>query len=97
MSLESVEDWPNDTDLFWLDEADLPGYVKDLVVLNSAGQTVEEASRTLVQRDADGTEKRIPILRIPAMDIGFSSQDALDDAVLAAMGYDPEDLPTPAA
>jgi hypothetical protein len=79
----------------FLDDTDLPDYVKSRVILEHLGQTVEDATKTLVSTSEDGSEKRFPILRVPLIELEFLSQDDLDDAVLRSMGYDPADEPGP--
>jgi hypothetical protein len=80
----------------FLGDTDLPEYIKSRVILEHLGQTVEDATQTLVSTSEDGAQKKFPILRVPLIELEFHSQDDLDNAVLRSMGYNPEDRPVSA-
>ncbi len=75
----------------WLSGMSLPQRVKGLMALDSKGISPESATTQLTKTEEDGTTLTIPVRRIPLIDIGYPTQDAADDAILRAMGYEPGD------
>jgi hypothetical protein len=75
-------------------DIDAPTYVRNLVLLDAHGQSPEDARATVVSFNDHGeVASRRSALRIPLREIIYPNQEAVDNAILHAMGYDPAEQP----
>lgn len=86
--MERIVRGEQDDGYWWLNQLNVPQYVINLIVLKRHNMSLEDA-RVTVQT----FEGPVSALRIPADDMGFATEEAVHDTILAAMGYGEEDLP----
>lgn len=67
---------------YWLSQMQIPRSVSNLMVFDALGLNREE--QEVEVRIGD---EALKALRVPAIDIGYSSKDEVDSAILTSMGY----------
>lgn len=68
---------------YWVSSLDLPDAIKGRMVLTSVVGRKSDEFETVMM---DG--ERLPVSRVPLVDIGYKDESAVYDAILQAMDYD---------